>query len=214
MGETVEMKPVAWRWRYERDDGKVHWTLTQREVLSQPAARGWCEIVAEPLYASPPPAVDAEEVARIEREIVDLLDKFHDGQREKKARAIVADIVGPLLQERTRERDEARADLDSATKLGRFFISCADMERDSWKARAEAQQDLIRRLVEGLEALDPKALELHDWIAEETDHLERIPQASSFVKGLRSLISEAAGATSSSGAPSPSSPGERSPRGS
>lgn len=60
MGETVEMKPVAWRYRYERGDGKVHWTLTQREVRSQPAAPGLCEIVAEPLYASPPPTVDGE----------------------------------------------------------------------------------------------------------------------------------------------------------
>lgn len=46
-----------------------------------------------------------EQAGDVEAQIVALLDKFHDGQREKKARAIVAEIVGPLLEERTRERD-------------------------------------------------------------------------------------------------------------
>lgn len=51
LSELRRVTPVAWRWRYVRADGKVHWVVSQAPRYSVPARRDCVEIVAEPLYA-------------------------------------------------------------------------------------------------------------------------------------------------------------------
>ncbi|MCR5875113.1 hypothetical protein LRS10_13525 [Phenylobacterium sp. J426] len=58
----MELKPVAWRYRYDAPGRKVHWTLTQRPMASQPARPGWCAVIAEPLYLHPPAAAPSPHV--------------------------------------------------------------------------------------------------------------------------------------------------------
>lgn len=59
---SEELKPVAWRYRYDAPGRKVHWTLTQRPMASQPARPGWCAVIAEPLYLHPPAAAPSPHV--------------------------------------------------------------------------------------------------------------------------------------------------------
>lgn len=43
--------PVAWRWRYVRNDGPDKWVVRQSPIEPQPARDGFCAIEVEPLYA-------------------------------------------------------------------------------------------------------------------------------------------------------------------
>lgn len=75
-----DAEPVAWRWRYERRDGKVHWTVCQTPRAAYPASPGLCAVIVEPLYAAPPSAeVTATKVSTLTAE--------RDEAREKQATA-------------------------------------------------------------------------------------------------------------------------------
>lgn len=56
-----DVEAVAWRWRYDYGDGKVHWKVTQTRRYSQAAAMGCVPIIAEPLYLTPPAALPLDQ---------------------------------------------------------------------------------------------------------------------------------------------------------
>lgn len=66
-----------------------------------------------------PPATDRglseADLKATENRIVAILDLFHDGQREKKARAIMVEVVEPLLAAARREGEGASRDHDHST---------------------------------------------------------------------------------------------------
>jgi hypothetical protein len=83
---------------------------------------------------------DAEEAdALIERQIIDLLDRFHDGQRERKAREIVQLILSPELS-----RLKADADLCAASWAKEIEHSNAlrDVAKTADAARLKAEAAL------------------------------------------------------------------------
>ncbi|MBB6299962.1 hypothetical protein [Rhizobium leucaenae] len=109
---TVAQEPVAWRWRYEDED---QWTLR----TGKPPV--FLDTIAEPLYASPPPAV-AEEVGVKDSPLTLTLQMVEAAARAMDPEVFSDDpeeahrAASPLIVERVRDRvrEAARTALTAA----------------------------------------------------------------------------------------------------
>ena len=110
------VEPVAWRWRYVRENGKPDkWTVCQTPRYSQPATPGFVAIEAEPLYAAAIPSaggVETQESLREARHSLQdartTLVKMAVGSIGRK---VSVTLPGAAFQSVVRNIDNARAAL-------------------------------------------------------------------------------------------------------